>query len=169
MYEIGDKIVYPLHGAGVVEAIEEKEIMGQKKQYYVVRILCGNMTLLIPTDNCEEIGVRDVISKEEAKKIVDYFKNEPLCDDSNWNRRQRGNLIKIKSGDIYKVLDVLKDLMYREKVKGLSTSERKVLGNARQIVVSELVMSDFANEEDIDMIMNDIVDSLAAVKERERA
>jgi len=165
MFEIGDKIVYPLHGAGIVEAIEEKEILGQKKKYYVMRTFSGNMTVLIPMDNYEEIGVRAVIDSAEAKKVIEYFKNEPLYDDNNWNRRQRENLDKIKSGNIYKVLDVLKDLMYRDRKKGLSTSERKVLGNAKQIIISELVMSNFAEQEDIEMIMDSIVDGLLSSSE----
>lgn len=160
MFSIGEKIVYPLHGAGVVEAIEEKEILGKKKKYYVMRVFSGNMTVLIPVDNSEEIGVRQVIDKTEAKKVVEYFKTEPLYDDDNWNRRQRENMIKLKSGDIYKVLDVLKDLLYRDKLKGLSTSERKALVNARQIIVSELVMSEFAGTEDIELIMDSIIDGL---------
>ena len=160
MFEIGDKVVYPLHGAGVIEAIEEKFILGKKKKYYVMRVQSGNMTVLIPMDNCEEIGVRYVIDANEAKKVIEYFKNEPLYDEHNWNIRQRENLLKIKSGDVYKVLDVLKNLMYREKVKGLSTSERKVLNNAKQIVVSELVMSNFASIEDIEMILDSIVEAL---------
>lgn len=160
MFSIGEKIVYPLHGAGVVEAIDEKEILGKKKKYYVMRVYSGNMTVLIPVDNCEEIGVRQVIDKTEAKKVVEYFKTEPLYDDDNWNRRQRENMVKLKSGDIYKVLDVLKDLLYRDKLKGLSTSERKALVNARQIIVSELVMSGFADIEDIELIMDSIIDSL---------
>ncbi len=160
MFSIGEKIVYPLHGAGIVEAIEQKEILGKKKKYYVMRVYSGNMTVLIPVDNCEEIGVRQVIDKTEAKKVVEYFKTEPLYDDDNWNRRQRENMVKLKSGDIYKVLDVLKDLLYRDKLKGLSTSERKALVNARQIIVSELVMSGFAGAEDIELIMDSIIDGL---------
>lgn len=160
MFSIGEKIVYPLHGAGVVEAIDEKEILGKKKKYYVMRVYSGNMTVLIPVDNSEEIGVRQVIDKAEAKKVVEYFKTEPLYDDDNWNRRQRENMVKLKSGDIYKVLDVLKDLLYRDKLKGLSTSERKALVNARQIIVSELVMSGFADIEDIELIMDSIIDGL---------
>ena len=165
MFGIGDKIVYPLHGAGFVEAIEEKEILGKKKKYYVMRTFSGNMTVLIPMDNYEEIGVRAVIDAAEAKKVMEYFKNEPLYDDNNWNRRQRDNMDKIKSGNIYKVLDVLKDLMYRERKKGLSTSERKVLGNARQIIISELVMSNFAEQDDIELMLDTIVDNLLSASE----
>ena len=160
MYAIGDKIVYPLHGAGIIEAIEERMIMGKKQKYYIMRISSCNMTVMIPMSNCEEIGIRDVIDKEEAKRVLENFKNEPLHLDDNWNRRQRENLIKIKSGDIYQVVSVLKDLLYRDMVKGLSTSERKILNNARQIIVSELVLSEIATKEDIEAIMEDVISSL---------
>lgn len=160
MYAIGDKIVYPLHGAGIIEAIEERVIMGKKQQYYIMRISSCNMTVMIPMNNCEEIGIRDVIDKDEARKVLENFKNEPLHLDDNWNRRQRENLVKIKSGDIYQVLCVLKDLLYRDRVKGLSTSERKILNNAKQIIVSELVLSEIATKEDIEAIMDEVVSSL---------
>ncbi len=160
MYCIGDKIVYPLHGAGIIEAIEERVIMGKKQEYYIMRISTGSMTVMIPKQNCEEIGVRDVIDKTEAKHVLECFKNEPLHLDDNWNRRQRQNIGRIKSGDIYQVLIVLKDLLYRDRTKGLSMSERKMLNNARQIIVSELVMSEVASKEDIEMIMEDVVSSL---------
>ena len=160
MYAIGDKIVYPLHGAGIIEAIEERVRMGKKQQYYIMRISSCNMTVMIPMNNCEEIGIRDVIDKDEARKVLENFKNEPLHLDDNWNRRQRENLVKIKSGDIYQVLCVLKDLLYRDRVKGLSTSERKILNNAKQIIVSELVLSEIATKEDIEAIMDEVVSSL---------
>lgn len=159
MFGVGDKVVYPIHGAGIIDAIEEKTVRGEKKKYFVMNVEYGKMTVLIPVDNCDEI-IRNVMDKAEAKKVIEYFKTEPLYDDSNWNRRQRDNLIKIKSGDIFKVLDVLKDLMYRDKTKGLSTSERKVLGNAKQIVVSELVMSGFADKEDVELILDEVIERL---------
>ena len=165
MYSVGDKIVYPLHGAGIIESIEEKTVLGQKKKYYVMRIQSGKMTVLIPTDKCEEIGIRDVIDKTEAKKAIEHFKTHEIYDDENWNRRQRDNLQKIHTGDLYLVLDVMKNLMYRELSKGLSTSERKILASTKQMVVSELVMSGFAGEEDVEMILNETVKALLPNKE----
>lgn len=160
MYMVGDKVVYPMHGAGVIEAIEEKEILGKRQAYYIMRTCTGSMTVMIPMQNSQQVGMRDVISKEEAKKVLETFRSAPISDDENWNKRQRDNMIKIKSGDIYQVLGVLKDLMYREKSKGLSTSERKMLGNAKQIVVSELVLSTVADEGDIETIIEDTIDEL---------
>ena len=150
MYNIGDRIVYPMYGAGVIESIEEREILGNVHQYYIVRMpVAGEMTLMLPLDKCNEIGVRDVISKDEASKVLETFRTVEIESDSNWNKRHRENMAKIKSGDIYQVLGVVKELMYRDKKKGLSTSERKMLNSAKQIVVSELVLSSVADKDDI--------------------
>ena len=156
MYSVGDKVVHPMHGAGTIEEIKEIEIVGKKRQYYVLKFAIGNMVTNVPI----EIGIRPVIEKQEAKKALQYFRDAELEDDANWNKRQRDNLIKIKSGDIYQVILVLKELMYREKIKGLSTSERKTLTSAKQIVVSELVLSEVADVSDIESILNDTVDAL---------
>ncbi len=161
MYNIGDRIVYPMHGAGVIESIEEREILGNVHQYYIVRMpVAGEMTLMLPLDKCNEIGVRDVISKDEASKVLETFRTVEIESDSNWNKRHRENMAKIKSGDIYQVLGVVKELMYRDKKKGLSTSERKMLNNAKQIVVSELVLSSVADKDDIESIITDTVDEM---------
>lgn len=160
MYCVGDKVVHPLHGAGIIEEIKEMEIVGVKRKYYVVRFAIGNMVTNIPIESSESIGIRSVIDKTEAKKVLQCFRDAEIEDDANWNKRQRDNLLKIKSGDIYQVLAVLKELMYREKSKGLSTSERKTLCSARQIVVSELLLSEVAEMGDIESIMNDTVEGL---------
>lgn len=160
MYSVGDKVVHPLHGAGVIEEIKEMDIVGKKRKYYVVRFAIGSMVTNIPVENCDSIGIRPIIDKQEAKKVLQCFRDADVDDDTNWNKRQRDNLIKIKSGDIYQVLSVLKELMYREKLKGLSTSERKTLCSAKQIVVSELVLSEVADAGDIESIMNDTVEAL---------
>lgn len=160
MYSIGAEVVHPMHGAATVEEIKEIEIVGQKHKYYALRFTLGNMVTNVPVANCENIGIRDVVDKETARKALEHFRDAEITDDSNWNKRQRDNMDKIKSGDLFQVIEVLKDLMYRDKIKGLSTSERKVLGNARQIVVSELVLSKVAVQEDIEAILNDTIDSL---------
>ena len=160
MYSIGDKVVHPMHGAGIVEEIKEIDLVGTKRSYYAVRFAMGSMITNIPIDSCENIGIRDVITKQEAKKVLEYFRDAEVEDDKNWNKRQRENMVKIKSGDIYLVTGALKELMHRERVKGLSTSERKTLGSAKQIVVSELVMSGIAGQGDIENIMSDTIDEL---------
>ena len=156
-YNIGDKIVYPMHGAGVIEAIEEREIMGEKQTYYIMRIPIGDMSVMIPTKNAKEIGIRDVIDKEEADRVLASFKACTTEMDSNWNKRYRENVARIKSGNIYEVVRVVKNLMYREKSRGLSTGERKMLNGAKQILVSELVVAKSIKQSEVENIMNEIV------------
>jgi len=158
-YNIGDKIVYPMHGAGVIEAIEEKEIMGAKQTYYIMRMPIGDMKVMIPICNATEIGIRDVIDQEEADRVLESFRSCPTETDMNWNKRHRENVARIKSGDIYKVVRVVKDLMFREKSHGLSTGDRKMLNGAKQILVSELVIAKSAKQSDIENIMNEIVNA----------
>jgi len=161
VYKVGDKIVYPMHGAGVIESIEKREILGAVQEYYIMRLpASGDMTVMIPKQKCDEIGVRFVISREEAQHVLETFREVPVYEDANWNKRHRDNMVKIKSGDIYQVLSVVKDLMYRDKSKGLSTSERKMLSSAKQIMVSELVLSKVAGQSDIESIICDTVDEL---------
>lgn len=162
MYCVGDKVVHPMHGAGTIEDMKEITIGGIKRKYYVVHFAVGSMISDIPVDGCEKIGIRNVITKNEAKKVLEFFHNYEVGSDINWNKRQRENIAKLKSGDIMQVTGILKELMCREKRKGLSTSERKTLGSARQIVLSELILSEVADELDIRMILDD---SVAAVIE----
>ena len=161
MYSIGDKVVHPMHGAGTIKDVQKIVLGGVEREYYVVCFAVGNMISDVPVDGCEKIGIRDVISKDEAKKVLEHFRDMEVGDDINWNKRQRENMQRLKSGDIYQVAEVLKELMCRDRRKGLSTSERKTLGSARQIVLSELILSGVAGESDIEMILDDTV--LAAV------
>ena len=157
MYCIGDKVVHPMHGAGIIKDLKKIMLGGVEREYYVVCFIVGNMISDIPVDGCDKIGIRDVISKDDAKKVLEFFHSFEVGDDLNWNKRQRENMLKLKSGDIYQVAGVLKELMCREKVKGLSTSERKTLGSARQIILSELIMSGIAEENDIQLILDESV------------
>lgn len=160
MFKVGDKVLYPMHGAGVIKDIEEKVVLGEKHAYYVMNMPPSDMKIMIPIETSEAIGVRYVITKEEGMAVLEQFRREPIETDDNWNRRQRENMERIKSGDIYKVLTAVKSLMYREKVKGLSTSERKMLGVARQIFVSELSLCDTCEMCDIESIMEDTIEEL---------
>lgn len=160
MYQVGDRIVYPMYGAGVIESIEDRVVLGKKQSYYVMCISSGDMTVMIPTVGCENIGVRPVIDKKTAMKVLEKFRTAQIAEDSNWNKRHRENMQKIKSGDIENVLEVVKELMYRDRVKGLSTSERKMFNNARQIFVSEIVLSGAADIEDIESIMDETITAM---------
>lgn len=141
VFAIGDKVVYPVHGAGVIEGIEEKEIMGEKNDYYVMRLPIENMNVLIPMDHAGDIGLREVINDEGVKKVLNILQEHKTEMSTNWNRRYRINMDKIKSGDIFEVAEVVRNLSLRDKEKGLSTGERKMLDSAKQILISEIVLA----------------------------
>ncbi len=155
MYNVGDKIVYPMHGAGIIESIEEKEILGKKQDYYIVRMPIGDMKVMIPTKNVKNIGIREIIPNKEVDKVLEILKEQDGSVTSNWNKRYRENMVKIKSGNIYEVADVVRTLMLRDNEKGLSTGERKMLNSARQILISELVLAKGIDQIEIENIIND--------------
>ncbi len=141
MFKLGDKIVYPMHGAGTIESVEEKEILGKKKRYYVLKMPVGEMKLMIPVDNVDNIGIRSIIRKDQINKVVSILEEKTALTDLNWNKRFRSNMEKIKTGNIFEVAEVVRDLSYRDKEKGLSTGEKKMLSNAKQILVSEIALA----------------------------
>jgi len=157
MFNIGDKIVYPMHGAGVIESIEEKEILGCRQSYYVMKMPVGDMKVMIPTKNVDGIGIREVIDGCEVDKVYEILRDQNVNVTNNWNKRYRENMLKIKSGNIYEVADVVRILMIREREKGLSTGERKMLNSARQILISELVLAEDADQCEIETIINDFL------------
>jgi len=130
-----------MHGAGVIETIEEKEILGEKQYYYVLRLPVGDMKVMVPIENKREIGLREVIDREEVQKVFRILRGQCTVMSQNWNRRYRANLEKIKSGNIFEVAEVVRNLVNRDKEKGLSSGERKMLDNARQILISELALA----------------------------
>ncbi|HEY3315088.1 MAG TPA: CarD family transcriptional regulator [Bacillota bacterium] len=156
MFNVGDKVVYPMHGAGIIEAIEEKEVLGATQRYYIMRLPIGEMKVMIPTDNVIEIGLREIITEEEVQKVFEILRAQKSKMSTNWNRRYRANMEKIKSGDVYEVAEVVRNLTLRDKEKGLSTGERKMLENARQILVSELVLAKGIDEEAALMILEEL-------------
>jgi len=147
LFSVGDKVVYPMHGAGVIEAIEDREILGRRKTYYIMRLPLGDMKVMIPTDNVVEIGLRDIIDRDEVKQVIAVLKDTKTKMSTNWNRRYRANMQKIKSGNIYEVAEVVRNLQLRDMEKGLSTGERKMLSNAKQILISELVLAENIDED----------------------
>jgi CarD family transcriptional regulator len=154
MFSIGDKVVYPMHGAGIIESIEEREILGELKKYYVMKIPIGEMKVMIPINNVEGIGIRDVIDNKCADSVFKSLEIKSDEQTSNWNKRYRENMDKIKSGDVFEVADVVKHLVLRERNKGLSTGERKMLNSAKQILISELVLAKNMNPNDVEDIIN---------------
>lgn len=141
MFEIGDYIAHPMHGAGVIESIVTKKINGAERDYYVLKLPVGDMVVMVPVDGCESIGVRAIISDSEARKVLSSFSGLETCMTQNWNKRYRENMDLLKSGDLLKVAAVVKGLICRDNERGLSTGERKMLHSAKQILISELVIA----------------------------
>ena len=157
MFVIGDKVVYPMHGAGIIESIEEKEILGETRAYYILHIPYGNMQVMVPVDNSEQAGIRPTVSSEKVDQIYGLLGEESTQMDDNWNRRFRENMEKLKTGDIGEVAQVVRNLMRVDRVKKLSTGEKKMLANAKQILISEIVLVKELSETDIDELLEDIV------------
>ena len=150
MFKIGDYIAHPMHGAGIIEGIVSKKINGAERDYYVIKLPVGDMVVMVPVEGCENIGVRNIISGAEAKKVIDSFSELDICMTQNWNKRYRENMDKLKSGNLLEVASVVKGLMCRDNERGLSTGERKMLHSAKQILISELVIAMNVNYEQIE-------------------
>ena len=157
MFNIGDKVVYPMHGAGVIEGIEEKNILGEKQNYYIIK-MPGEVKVMVPTAKAADVGVRDIIDSSTASKVFKVLETQGTEIESNWNKRYRDNMEKMKSGDIYEVADVVRNLSFKQKEKGLSTGEKKMLLNAKQILVSELTLAENANKDDMEELVNNKID-----------
>ena len=152
MFNVGDKIVYPMHGAGTIDAIEEKDILGEKQNYYIIK-MPGEVKVMVPISKAGDIGVRSVIDKTEAGKVLEVLEANETEMSNNWNKRYKENMEKMKSGSIYEVADVVRNLSYKQKEKGLSTGEKKMLNNAKQILVSELVLTEHASENEVENLV----------------
>lgn len=158
MFNVGDKIVHPMHGAGVIDAIEEREILGERQNYYILK-MPGEVKVMVPENKAEELGVRSVIDKSSAEKVFNILESNETEMSMNWNKRYRDNMDKMRSGDIYEVADVVRNLSFKQKEKGLSTGEKKMLNNAKQILVSELVLAEHSSEDEIEEIVNNKINN----------
>lgn len=152
MFNIGDKVVYPLHGAGKIVAIEEKAILDEKQSYYIIQ-MPGEVKVMVPTSKAADIGVRDIIDQEGALKVIKVLEEESTEMSTNWNKRYRDNMEKMKTGDIYEVADIVRNLSFKQKDKGLSTGEKKMLLNAKQILVSELVLAQDKDKKEVEELV----------------
>ena len=157
MYQIGDRIVHPMHGAGVIESIVEEKINGKLIRFYVFRMPISGLTLKIPTENCELIGIRPVMPKGEIEAVVARIPELGVDMTANWNHRYRENMERIKSGDLLEVAGVIKALMHRDNERGLSNGERKMLHSAKQILISEVVLSEDVSYPDAESRINAIM------------
>ncbi len=141
MFHIGDEIVYPMHGAGIIVDIEEKKILGELHKYYIMQISISDMKVMLPVNNLEAIGIRKIVSEDAANEVIKHFHCCEEDPNNNWNQRYRENIEKMKSGDLVDVATVAKTLLLRDNKKSLSNAERKMLSNAKNILISELVLA----------------------------
>ncbi len=162
MYNVGDKVVYPMHGAGVIDSIEEKEILGEKQSYYILK-MPGEVKVMVPILKAEQQGIRNVIDKTEAEKVINVLEQDETEMEKNWNKRYRENMDKMKSGNIYEIADVVRNLSFKQKEKGLSTGEKKMLHNAKQILVSELVLAEHATQDEVEELVDNKINTSFAM------
>lgn len=139
MLQVGDKVVYPMHGAGVISGIEQCEILGEDKSYYVLQMPLGNMKVMIPTDNADGVGLRDIVPKEKVDEVKKILAEKPERPAGSWNKRFHANLDRMKSGDICDVAAVARNLILQDRRRKVSSGERRLMDLARQILVSEIV------------------------------
>jgi CarD family transcriptional regulator len=154
-FKVGDKVVYPHHGAAVIERREKKHAFGEEKEYLVLRLAYGELTLMVPADKTEEVGLRDVINDEEVEEVFAVLGKKEARMPTNWSRRYKNHVEKLKSGDIYQVAEVVRNLSIRDKDKGLSAGEKRMLTRARQILVSELTFAINVSEEEAEKRLTD--------------
>ncbi|HYE82981.1 MAG TPA: CarD family transcriptional regulator [Clostridia bacterium] len=140
MFNIGDKVFYPRHGAGVIEGIEEKEVLGEKCKYYVIRIALGDMKVMVPLDKMEAHGIRAITIKDKVDDIYSILSGETGSMCKNWSKRYRDNETKIRRGDIYEIAELVKNLTVADREKKLSTGEKRMLESAGQLLISELML-----------------------------
>lgn len=154
MFKIGDLTVYPAHGVGRIESIETREISGERQNFYIMKILENNMIIMIPVENVEAVGLRDIIDVEQVSRVYDIMRKRDIpADNQTWNRRYREYMEKIKTGSLYEVAEVLRDLYLLKVEKELSFGERKMLDTAKSLLLKELSIAKNTDER---AIMSDI-------------
>lgn len=140
-FQVGDRIAHPLHGAGVIDRVESRRIGGETREYYVLRLQGSGMVVMVPKNACDEVGVRPVVDADTAYDLLRRIPDMEVPMPDNWNRRYRENIQRIKSGDIFELAAVIKVLTQRDEIRPLSTGERRMLSQARQILLSEISLS----------------------------
>lgn len=157
MFNIGDNIVYPMYGAGIITDIVEKDFLGEKRSYYCVSLPYCRMEAQVPVDNCEKLGVRDIIDKAQIDEVIKTLNGETEPMNPNWNKRYRDNTDRMRTGDILEVAAVVRNLVRTDRIKPLSTGEKKLLATAKQILASELIyVGGYTMQEAEDLVESNI-------------
>jgi CarD family transcriptional regulator len=159
-FTVGETVVYPNHGAAIIEDIEMRKIKGEDREYLVLRIVAQqDLVVRVPAMNLDLVGVRDVVDKEGLDRVFDVIRAEHVEEPTNWSRRYKANLEKLHSGDVMKVAEVVRDLWRRDRDRGLSAGEKRMLAKARQILVSELALAEHTNEDKAETILDEVLAS----------
>ena len=161
-FKVGETVVYPHHGAALIEAIEERLLKGVKKTYLRLKVAQGDLTVLVPAENAEVVGVRDVVGQEGLDKVFEVLRAAHTEEPTNWSRRYKANVEKLASGDVNKVAEVVRDLWRRDRDRGLSAGEKRMLAKARQILVSELALAEGTNEDKAEVVLDEVLGEAVA-------
>jgi CarD family transcriptional regulator len=160
MYSVGDKVVYPHHGAGKIMKIEQKEVLGQQRDYLTIQILHNDMTVMVPVENADRAGLRKVIESDVVERVLEVLRGDPTNMPKNWSRRYKHNRDKLKTGDIFEVAEVVRNLAIRHADKGLSTGEKQMFSKAKKILASELMYARDFNEDEATAFLEDVLENI---------
>lgn len=160
-FKVGDTVVYPHHGAAVIQAIEMRTVKGTEKEYLVLKVSQGDLTVKVPAENAEYVGVRDVVDGAGLDKVFEVLRTEHVEEPTNWSRRYKANGEKLASGDVNKVAEVVRDLWRRDLDRGLSAGEKRMLAKARQVLVGELALAERSDEDRADALLDEVLASAA--------
>src|ERR1700688_2543285 len=156
-FKVGDTVVYPHHGAARIEEIETRSIKGEDRTYLVLKVDKGDLTVRVPADNAELVGVRDVVGQEGLERVFEVLRAPYTEEPTNWSRRYKANLEKLASGDVNKVAEVVRDLWRRDQERGLSAGEKRMLAKARQILVGELALAENTDDAKAAIILDEVL------------
>jgi CarD family transcriptional regulator len=159
IFEVGETVVYPHHGAATISEVKTRIVKGEEKIYLKLRVAQGDLTIEVPAENVELVGVRDVIGKEGVDRVFDVLRAPFTEEPTNWSRRYKANLEKLASGDVIKVSEVVRDLWRRDQDRGLSAGEKRMLAKARQILISELALAEKTDEEKASLVLDEVLAS----------
>jgi CarD family transcriptional regulator len=158
-FEVGETVVYPHHGAATITEVKQRTVRGEKKLYLKLNVKQGDLTIEVPAENVDLVGVRDVIDNDGVNRVFDVLRQPFTEEPTNWSRRYKANLEKLASGDVIKVSEVVRDLWRRDQDRGLSAGEKRMLAKARQILISELALAKKTDEESASQVLDDVLAS----------
>jgi len=159
LFEVGETVVYPHHGAATIIEVKTRIIKGEEKLYLKLNVMQGDLTIEVPADNIDLVGVRDVIDREGLDQVFEVLRAPFIEEPTNWSRRYKANLEKLAGGDVLKVSEVVRDLWRRDQDRGLSAGEKRMLSKARQILISELALAKKTDEDQASTVLDEVLAS----------